>query len=214
MVLDCPRCARPCYVSEDRPGPTACRDCGTALSDTPPPRVTRAARQPGPADVAAEVGRINDAVEAEAARGHDVKVRNVTLAVGGGLLLIAALMTAEILTFQQSAQRVSGTVAHVEVWTSTRGRVKNLYKIEYATAKGTESLRSGLSGEDHSRGDAVPLLVSKSDPSDARPVARLWSNTTAAAGFGGLVFAAGLALHFCTARQQPVPLAVAEPVGV
>lgn len=190
MVGSCPKCQRPFFVGEGQPAPTNCKGCGSSLM----------------VDTEADAGRGVDLTEAvptdfssQREREAAQSIGRVVLGIGVVATVVNLAMAVDTFRFSQSAQKVTGRVSGVEQWQSKKN-TKDILQIEYQAAGQKRLVRLSDSSLTPKSGDLIPLLVSASDPEDARLTTGLWSNRIGVGVIGLVLVAGGLMM---TRRMLP-----------
>lgn len=147
-------------------------------------------------NIADEVAKINARVEEQAVQGSLAQVATWAFAAGVCLLLLAMYWAFLNYSFISNAREVVGIVKDVEYWQSSK-RSKSIYQIEYFAGGKKQLLRSAAGQTDYNKGDQVKLLVSPTDPTDARhpDTSTMWGWQIALAIFGGLCIIFGLVMR-------------------
>jgi hypothetical protein len=186
MVGSCPHCKRPWYTA-GRSAPDACRACGGALSNDGQPETPVSPQK----SVSAEglVGEINYRQGRLNAFRESGEVSRCLMIIGGLGLLAAGAWALETWNFKRTAIPTTGQVVSSSEYSSRRSS-GTIATVEYYSSSGRKTITVWNPEQ-----TSVPLLVSKTNPSDARSTTGLWTNKVGIGIFSAILLAGGLLLR-------------------
>lgn len=122
-------------------------------------------------------------------RGPSIPSARTSVILGVALVSVSAIWSLEIVRFTQDAKNVAGVVVS-EDKVRTKHGIKTYQTVSYQAGGKKQSVR--ISDETLKPGNSVQLMVSSSDPTDARDPDALWDNKIFLILVGGVISFLGL----------------------
>jgi hypothetical protein len=211
MVGSCPSCKRPWYSRSPNAFPLICKGCGNQITDYDQYETDSPSNQQSPQSNIEQTAPIqtnfqptpnlnnyqNSPISFEVNPDQESSNNTDVIMIVIGILMMigAGIWAYDTYQFKTNAMVINGKITAQEQWRSTKGTSKAIYHFEYYVNGSKHTIR-GSSQDSHKEGDIVPLLVSKTDPEDAREPTGLYTNKTFIAGFGLFVLLGGLFLRY------------------